>query len=87
MGTNVQSLEGQYQIKGNQLTNELGLTLQIGERKNPTKHKPKYYLRRLRPFDYISSMYQVSINEYQIDYSGKKYSLYVSDTTAKIVQI
>lgn len=68
-------IQGSYQISNNQLLKE-GVTFLIKERKSVTPKKPKLYLSSIKPtFEYVSSMYPLSENTYQIDYKGAKYKL------------
>ena len=68
-------IQGSYQISNNQLLKE-GVTFLIKERKVVTPKKPKLYLSSIKPtFEYVSSMYPISENTYQIDYKGAKYKL------------
>ena len=68
-------IQGSYQISNNQLLKE-GVTFLIKERKSVTPKKPKLYLSSIKPtFEYVSSMYPISENTYQIDYKGAKYKL------------
>ena len=68
-------IQGSYQISNNQLLKE-GVTFLIKERKSVTPKKPKLYLSSIKPtFEYVSSMYPISENTYQIDYKGVKYKL------------
>lgn len=68
-------IQGSYQISNNQLLKE-GVTFLIKERKSVTPKKPKLYLSSIKPtFEYVSSMYLLSENTYQIDYKGAKYKL------------
>jgi hypothetical protein len=68
-------IQGSYQISNNQLLKE-GVTFLIKERKVVTPKKPKLYLSSIKPtFEYVSSMYPLSENTYQIDYKGVKYKL------------
>ncbi len=68
-------IQGSYQISNNQLLKE-GVTFLIKERKVVTPKKPKLYLSSIKPtFEYVSSMYPLSENTYQIDYKGAKYKL------------
>ena len=68
-------IQGSYQISNNQLLKE-GVTFLIKERKVVTPKKPKLYLSSIKPtFEYVSSMYPISENTYQIDYKGVKYKL------------
>lgn len=77
-------IEGEYHKEGTQLKGQ-EITLQIAERKNPTAKKPKHFLRQIRPFQYISSLYPTDTQgKYEVDYSGQKYVVWVSDTTATI---
>ena len=68
-------IQGSYPISNNHLTKE-GVTFLIKERKIITPKKPKLYLSSIKPtFEYVSSMYPISENTYQIDYKGAKYKL------------
>jgi hypothetical protein len=68
-------IQGTYQISNNHLLKE-GVTFLIKERKTTTPKKPKLYLSTIKPtFEYVSSMYPISENIYQIDYKGVKYKL------------
>lgn len=68
-------IQGSYQISNNHLIKE-GVTFLIKERKIITPKKPKLYLSSIKPtFEYVSSMYPLSENTYQIDYKGAKYKL------------
>ena len=68
-------IQGSYQISNNQLLKE-GVTFLIKERKSVTPKKPKLYLSSIKPtFEYVSSMYPIAENTYQIDYKGAKYKL------------
>jgi hypothetical protein len=68
-------IQGSYQISNNHLIKE-GVTFLIKERKIITPKKPKLYLSSIKPtFEYVSSMYPLSQNTYQIDYKGAKYKL------------
>ena len=68
-------IQGSYQISNNQLLKE-GVTFLIKERKVVTPNKPKLYLSSIKPtFEYVSSMYPIAENTYQIDYKGAKYKL------------
>jgi hypothetical protein len=68
-------IQGSYQISNNQLLKE-GVTFLIKERKVVTPKKPKLYLSSIKPtFEYVSSLYPITENTYQIDYKGVKYKL------------
>ena len=68
-------IQGSYQISNNQLLKE-GITFLIKERKSVTPKKPKLYLSSIKPtFEYVSSLYPITENTYQIDYKGVKYKL------------
>jgi thiamine pyrophosphokinase len=68
-------IQGSYQISNNQLQKD-GIIFLIKERKVVTPKKPKLYLSSIKPtFEYVSSMYPISENTYQIDYKGAKYKL------------
>lgn len=84
MDTKIQ-IQGEYIHLGNQLKKE-ELVLHIGERKAPKGSKTRQFLRAIRPkFEYISSLYPVSEQEYMFDYTGNKYKLILSEGVAKVV--
>lgn len=81
------SIEGQYLKEGKQFKKG-SLVLHIGHRKSPTVAKPKLFLRAIKPqFEYISSLYPTKENEYVIDYSGAKYIVLFTTSTAEIKKV
>jgi hypothetical protein len=63
-------------------------TYLIGQRKNLTPSKPKYFLLRLEGKKklYISSLYGEYPN-YQFEYSGQRYKLSLTDVSATISKL
>lgn len=90
METNLVSLVGCYNIKGNILINNLTkLRLMLGVRKQVTPTKSSMFLinKSVKGGDYISSLYPVStstgIDTYNFDYQNIKYNLVVNKVECK----
>jgi hypothetical protein len=64
---------GVFTLEGNAFLVE-GEKYAIRERKK-VKGKPKYYLIRCEPFQYVSSLFQVAPEEFRFDHEKRLYSL------------
>jgi len=70
----IQIESGTYYKNGNSFV--IGTTMfTIRKRKNQLERKPPYYLVRLSPFQYISSLYQIGEQNYMMEYDGINYKL------------
>jgi hypothetical protein len=64
---------GEFALEGNGFLVE-GEKYAIRERKK-VKGKPKFYLIRCKPFEYVSSLFPVAPEEFSFDHEKKLYSL------------
>jgi hypothetical protein len=64
---------GEFALEGNVFLVE-GEKYAIRERKK-VKGKPKFYLIRCEPFQYVSSLFQVEPEEFRFDFEKRLYSL------------
>jgi len=64
---------GEFILEGNAFLVE-GEKYAIRERKK-VKGKPKFYLIRCEPFQYVSSLFQVEPEEFRFDFEKRLYSL------------
>jgi len=64
---------GEFALEGNVFLVE-GEKFAIRERKK-VKRKPKFYLIRCEPFQYVSSLFPVEPEEFRFDYEKRLYSL------------
>ena len=64
---------GEFALEGNSFLVE-GEKYAIRERKK-VKGKPKFYLIRCEPFQYVSSLFQVEPEEFRFDFEKRLYSL------------
>ena len=64
---------GEFALEGNVFLVE-GEKYAIRERKK-VKGKPKFYLIRCSPFEYVSSLFPVAPEKFSFDYKKKLYSL------------
>ena len=64
---------GEFALEGNVFLVE-GEKYAIRERKK-VKGKPKFYLIRCEPFQYVSSLFQVETEEFRFDFEKRLYSL------------
>ena len=64
---------GVFTLEGNAFLVE-GEKYAIRERKK-VKGKPKFYLIRCEPFQYVSSLFQVDPEEFRFDFEKRLYSL------------
>ena len=64
---------GVFTLEGNAFLVE-GEKYAIRERKK-VKGKPKFYLIRCEPFQYVSSLFQVEPEEFRFDFEKRLYSL------------
>ena len=64
---------GVFTLEGNVFLVE-GEKYAIRERKK-VKGKPKFYLIRCEPFQYVSSLFQVEPEEFRFDFEKRLYSL------------
>ncbi len=64
---------GEFALEGNVFLVE-GEKFAIRERKK-VKGKPKFYLIRCEPFQYVSSLFPVEPGEFRFDYEKRLYSL------------
>ncbi len=64
---------GVFTLEGNAFLVE-GEKYAIRERKQ-VRGKPKFYLIKCSPFEYVSSLFPVAPEEFSFDYENKLYSL------------
>lgn len=67
-------IAGEYILQENSFFVE-GEKFLIRERKNQKGKKTKYYLIKLQPFQYISSLFPTDENTFTFDYEQKIYRL------------
>lgn len=79
--------KGEYSKVGNTFFNNNGVKYLIAERKNTTPNKPKnFIIAKTESKDYyISSLYDtVTLNSFNADYRGHKYSVLISSDNVVI---
>lgn len=82
-------LQGTYQKINSTLINQKNnIQLVVCHRKNPTGNKPpKYLLEKIgKRYKYISSLYPIDSNKYEIDCSGVHYHINFIQDSAIIVR-
>jgi len=82
------NLEGEFIQMGSYLINS-DLKLLIRDRKKETEKKPKKFMGLLEngKFQYVSSLFPSSDNEYQFDYGKEIYNLRLENDKALITKV